>query len=255
MGEASLRATSVSLRSGSDDESSGKEDPDGRLSVVDLAALDHLECPAERDGLDAEELVGFVRGRPAGQAGGEKDVNLLIGEAGRRIHGIHGLNRRRGTAGLFAELTRGTGRGRLAGLEAAGGDLVEIAAGGVAVLLDEKELGVFAARVGKKGDHGARSGVANHLDLSGRPVGELDEIDVETDHLASVDPGARALSDAHRSGSTTSGPNFSSSSWRRSADASPRTPACNRDGSRCRRAAASTESAVTARMWARYESK
>src|SRR3989449_11784575 len=51
--------------------------------------------------------------------------------------------------------------------------------GGVAILLDQEEDRVLAARVRGAGHHGGGAGVTDQLQFPGGPVRELDGVDVE----------------------------------------------------------------------------
>src|SRR3954465_4339000 len=81
------------------------EQPDERLGVARL--VDERVELGERACLDVDALVLVRLGLRVGEAGGEVDVALLVGEAGRRVEGRHVLPLGGGLADLLGELALG----------------------------------------------------------------------------------------------------------------------------------------------------
>ena len=77
---------------------------------------------------------------------------------------------------------RGAGLRRLARVELAGGNLQEVAAGGVAVLADEEHGAVRGHRY-----HGGGAGVADHLEVHLLAVGQAHPVDVQLHRVAAKD--------------------------------------------------------------------
>ncbi len=103
------------------------------------------------------------------------------------------------TSGFLAELPGRAGGRFLAGVQASGRDLVEVALGGVPVLPNEQELRVVSGRVAQKGDDGTGTGMPHHLELSFAAVREANAIDVEIDDATGVHPPApQLLRSTHR---------------------------------------------------------
>src|SRR6185503_13526625 len=96
----------------------------------------------------------------------EEDVNSLIGKAGRRVHRVQVAHRLRGAARLFTQLAPGARFRIFAGIEPAGGDFIEESVGGIAVLLDQKDLRIVAPWVAEEGNDRACTRVSEQLELS-----------------------------------------------------------------------------------------
>jgi hypothetical protein len=113
-------------------------------------------------------------------------MNPLVGEARCREDRGEPFQAPGAHPCLLGEFPRGTGLGRLARLEGAGGDLPDHVIRRVAELPDEKHPRVGALRIVEKGDDRRGTGMADHLEDAGGAVGELDRVMVHVDDAAGV---------------------------------------------------------------------
>jgi len=114
--------------------------------------VDEAKDLGERGHVDLDFFVVFGSGFAQGEVFGEEDVHGFGEEAGAGevldvLGPLFGA-----VAGFFDELAFG-GRDELfAGLDAAGGELEKELAGGVAILADEQDVGVFGVGFGVDGE-------------------------------------------------------------------------------------------------------
>ena len=110
---------------------------------MDFVGGDEGEGFGEGDAEDFDLLVGFGLGCAVADVAGEVDLHPFAEEAGAgEVFGEEGPLFC-AVAGLFDHLALGGGEGGFAGFDAAGGELEEELAGGVAVLALEDDDGVF----------------------------------------------------------------------------------------------------------------
>src|SRR5688572_30309065 len=137
---------------------------------------------------------------PCGQVGRPKEVNPLVREAGGRPYSSKTLNAPGFHTDFFEQLPFCTYPRILAGVQSSGGNLEQVVERRVAILFNEEDRRVGAARIGRKRDYRGGAGVADHLELSDRAVRESDGIDIEVDDLPGMNPLARQCWNSHVNG-------------------------------------------------------
>src|SRR4051812_39934222 len=100
--------------------------------------------------------------------------------------------------GFLFQFARGTDSRVLTRIEAACGNLVDVTIGGVSILANQQDLRIVAARIIQERHHGTGARMTKNLDLAGGAIGKLDDVHIEVDDLACVDPLAGALAERHR---------------------------------------------------------
>ncbi len=110
---------------------------------MDFVIGDEGEGFGERDAQDFDVFVFLRLGDAGANVAGEVDLHPFAEEAGAgEVFGEEGPLFR-AISGLFDHLAFCAGEGRFSGIEAAGGELEEELAGGVAVLALHDDDGVF----------------------------------------------------------------------------------------------------------------
>ena len=92
---------------------------------------------------------------------------------------------------FLPQLSASTSVRRLPGIEPARRDFVQVALGGIPILADQQDLRIVTRRVAEKRHDGARSRVADHLQLANRAVRKAHRVNVEVDDPARVHPTRR----------------------------------------------------------------
>ncbi len=207
-------------------------------------------------------------------------MDPLVGEARGGVDGVQATESSGHPAGLFLELAPGDLLPGLAvPIGAAGGDLVDVAAGGVPELPEQHDLGVSGLGLPEDGDDGGGSGVADELELAVGAVGEADGVHGEVDDAAGVDqvraqlpglfgpdcidavrvdePGLPGLAVATQGSVswTSTGPRSSARSGASICPASPTTTMARRSGRTWSPATRRTSSRLTAAIRSRMVSK
>jgi hypothetical protein len=135
-----------------------EHESDEGLAVVDFLSGDEREGLGERDAEDFNLFVGFGLRFAWADIAGEVDLHVFAEEAGAGEIFCEWGPAFGAVAGLFDHLAAGGGKGGFTGFDAAGGELEEELAGGVAVLALEDDDGiglVGAGVVDGKDDDGA----------------------------------------------------------------------------------------------------
>ena len=138
--------------------------------------------------MQLHELVGLVVDPAIGQIVRDEEMDLLVGEAGGGEDGREPLEPPGTAPGFLLELALGTVLRRFAGIESASGDLPDEAIGSVPELTDQQDPRIARADVVEEGDHGGGSGMAQDLELAGRPVGKFYRVEIETHDAPGVQP-------------------------------------------------------------------
>ena len=127
-------------------------------------------------------------------------MDLLVGETGSRVHGVHVLHRAGGAPRFFLQFTTCAGRRVLTRFEATSRNFIEKIQRGVAVLLDQQQLRIGTARVAQERHDRARPRMTHHLQLPLGTVGKAHRVDVEIDDAPRVGAAGADLArvDAHR---------------------------------------------------------
>src|SRR5690606_30481064 len=158
------------------------------LGIRDLAGADPGQGVREREDDGLEELVLVEGGGARGEVEGEEEMDALVAEAGRGVDGGEGDEAAGDEARLLLELAAGADLPVLAGaVGPTGGELEQLAAGGVAVRAAARDAGVGRRGVGEDGQRGGGAGVADELELAGGAVGEADRVEGEVDDAAAID--------------------------------------------------------------------
>ncbi len=140
-----------------------EEEGDEGFAVVDFAVGDHLHGAGEGHAEDFEVFVGFEGGWAGADVLGEVDLHPLAEEAGAgEVFDEHGPFFC-AVSGLFDELAFGGGEGSFVGVAGAGGEFVEVLAGGVAVLALEDDVGVGGVLAFVDGEHDDGAVVADDV--------------------------------------------------------------------------------------------
>src|SRR5437660_6097960 len=122
-----------------------------------------------------------------GQVGCPKKVNAFVREAGRRPYSSKTLEPPGFHTHLFEQLPLSTYPRILSRVQPARRDLDQCPIGGVPVLLNEQDRGVFTTRIRSERNHGRGSRVPNHLELSRRAVGKTHPVHIQIYDSSSMD--------------------------------------------------------------------
>ena len=196
--------------------------------------------------MEVEKFVGLVTGVSGFETGCHEEVDLLVGESRRRIHGEKVLDVRGRASCFLFQLSQRARLRILVGIETTGRYFVQISVGRVPILANEEYLRIVGTRVAEKGHHSARAGMSDHLDLSHRSIREAHFVNIQRDDFSCV-RAARSDAPGHASWIWTA-PTPSSASGRLMSAASPTTTVCSSAGWMCIRAASNTDFTVTSRM-------
>ena len=164
-----------------------EQDADEGFAVFDLAAVHHGNHFGERGHEELDALVVLGGGFAQGQVFGEHDVHGLGKEAGAGV--VAGVAGPFGgaIAGFFDQLAFGGGHELFARLDAAGGELEQKLAGGVAVLADEQDAGVGGIGLGVHGEDDDGAAVAHNVALGGNVAGLAHLVGGDVEDAALVD--------------------------------------------------------------------
>jgi hypothetical protein len=154
--------------------------------VEQLIGFDHAEGLGEREELVADDFVVIGRIGTGGEVFGEIDLHPLSEEAGAGVITDEFLPAACAVAGLLRQLTASGGQRLFAGLDAAGGQLPEVASGGVAVLALQQNLGLAGARI-LDGEDDDRSVMADDVFYVRRAAGLGDDVGVDVEDFAVKD--------------------------------------------------------------------
>jgi hypothetical protein len=164
----------------------GEQQTESRFRVLDLASPNHLQSSREWHRLQFEKFIRFMLSLSGRQTGCHEKVNFFVGEAGSRVHRKQLIHAFRRTPRFLFQLPGRAFTGIFSRIQASCWYLVEIALGRVPILPDQKNLRIVSGRVAEKWDHRAGTRMPHHLELTNRPVGKSDGIDVERNDLAGV---------------------------------------------------------------------
>lgn len=120
-----------------------ERDADESFAVVNLVGGDESERLRERCADDLDVLVFLRVGGALLDVAGEIDLHGFAEEAGAGVVLCQRSPAFGAEAGLFDHLALGGGQGGFLRFDAPGGKLEEELSGGVAVLADEDEIGIF----------------------------------------------------------------------------------------------------------------
>ncbi len=164
-----------------------QHDADEGFAVFDLAGVDETHDLGEGRHADFNLLVFFGRGFAEGEVFGEEDVHGFGDEAGGGEVGDVFRPALCGIAGFFGQFALGGGDEFFIGLDPAGGELEEELVRSVAVLADEKDVGVFRVCAGVDGENNDRAVVTDDIAGGGDVAGFANGVVGDPKDLAAVD--------------------------------------------------------------------
>jgi len=149
--------------------------------------VDEAKDLGERGHADLDLFVVFGSGFAQGEVFGEQDVHGFGKEAGAGevldvLGPLFGA-----VTGFFDELAFGGGDELFAGLDAASGELEKELAGGVAILADEQDVGVFGVGLGIDGEDDDGAVVADDVAGGANAAGLGDLVGGDPEDAAFVD--------------------------------------------------------------------
>jgi hypothetical protein len=156
------------------------------LGVNDFAPLNQAENLRPRQPVDLDEFVRLPALGSGCEAGGEEEVDALVGEARCGVDRRQPLEPVRRDAGLFLQLAPSAGFRALARIESAGRNLPDVAVGRVPELLNQEHRRVGGSRLIGEGHNGGRARMANHLELTDGAIGEADLVEIQIQNAAGV---------------------------------------------------------------------
>src|SRR5438105_13906097 len=122
-----------------------------------------------------------------GQVGCPKKVNAFVCKTGRRPYCSKTLDPPGFHTDLFEQLPLSTYPRILSRVQPARRDLDQCPIGGVPVLLNEQDRGVLTTRIRSERNHGSRSRVPDHLELSRGAIRKAHPIEVQVYDPSGVD--------------------------------------------------------------------